>query len=166
MLQAADLEHLSASFAASQAAERAAGGAEAAQPLQDGDVQRIDALTDGQELRWTQTGFRLVAEVAPSVVLFLGASMSPAACQEARWISSRGCNSCRQHKILADSGAPVISACSMSRCATAPSLLSSLVSAHAGHHKLPPSRTARSMYSLVVFENFKEKDTEGSSVII
>lgn len=72
VLQAMDLEHLCASFAASQAAERAAGGAEAAQPLQDADVQCIDALTDGQELRWIQTGFRLVAEVEPIVVLFFG----------------------------------------------------------------------------------------------
>ena len=82
VLQAVDLEHLSASFAASRAAERAAGGADAAQPLQDADVQCIDALTDGQELRWIQTGFRLVAEVEPSVVFFLGATMSPAACQK------------------------------------------------------------------------------------
>lgn len=72
VLQAVDVEHLSASFAASQAAERAAGSAEAAQPLQDADVQCIDAITDGQELRWIQTGFRLVAEVDPSVVLSFG----------------------------------------------------------------------------------------------
>jgi len=47
------MEQLEASFAAALAAERGAGGAGAPQPqpLADADVQRIDALSDGQEMR-------------------------------------------------------------------------------------------------------------------
>lgn len=63
VLQAVDLGHLGASFAASQAAEREAGGAEAAEVLRDTDIQTMDSISDGEEMRWIQTGFRLVAEV-------------------------------------------------------------------------------------------------------
>ena len=68
VLQAVDLDHLGASFAASQAAEREAGGAEAAEALTDGDIQTLDSISDGQEMRWIQTGFQLVAEVWLCVV--------------------------------------------------------------------------------------------------
>ncbi|KAK9843554.1 hypothetical protein WJX81_008640 [Elliptochloris bilobata] len=71
-MQAVDLEHLGASFAASEADKREAGGAEPAQPLQDADVQTIDGVSDGQELRWIKTGFRLVAEGKLAVVLLAG----------------------------------------------------------------------------------------------
>ena len=58
-----DLDHLGASFAASQAAEREAGGAEAAEVLHVADIQTMDSISDGQEMRWIQIGFQLVAEV-------------------------------------------------------------------------------------------------------
>jgi len=67
------MEQLEASFAA----ERGAGGAGAPQPqpLADADVQRIDALSDGQEMRWIQTGFRLVAEARATARLCWAACM-------------------------------------------------------------------------------------------
>ena len=63
-----DLDHLGASFAVYQAAEREAGGAEAAEALRDADIQTMDSISDGQEMRWIQTGFQLVAEVWLCVV--------------------------------------------------------------------------------------------------
>ncbi len=75
--QAVDTKQLEAAFAAALAAERSAGGAGAPQPqpLADADVQRIDALSDGQEMRWIQTGFRLVAEARAAARLCRTACM-------------------------------------------------------------------------------------------
>lgn len=65
-VQDVDTEQLQRIFDASKAAAKAPTSA-VIEPLKEGDVKRVDGILDGEEMRWIQLGFKLIAEVRPAV---------------------------------------------------------------------------------------------------
>ena len=63
-VQDVDTEQLQRIFDASKAAAKAPISA-VIEPLQESDVKRVDSVLDGEEMRWIQLGFKLIAEVRP-----------------------------------------------------------------------------------------------------
>ena len=61
-----DLDHIDRIYAASKedAAKGASSPSAAITPLRPGDVRRVDDISDGEELRWMNLGFRLIAEAS------------------------------------------------------------------------------------------------------
>ena len=62
LMQSLDMEHIKHIFSRSKEASEASTSAHIT-PLQPGDVKCIDDVSDGEEMRWIRTGFRLIAEV-------------------------------------------------------------------------------------------------------
>ncbi len=60
--QGIDLARVTKIFEASKAAAKAPSVA-VIEPLAEEDVKRIDQVSDGEEMRWIHTGFKLIAEV-------------------------------------------------------------------------------------------------------
>ena len=61
-MQSLDMEHIKHIYNRSKDASEASTNAHIT-PLQPGDVKRIDDVSDGEEMRWIRTGFKLIAEV-------------------------------------------------------------------------------------------------------
>ena len=61
-MQSLDMEHIRHIFSKSKEASEASTSAHIT-PLQPGDVKCIDDVSDGEEMRWIRTGFKLIAEV-------------------------------------------------------------------------------------------------------
>ena len=61
-MQSLDMEHIRHIFSKSKEASEASALAHIT-PLQPGDVKCIDDVSDGEEMRWIRTGFKLIAEV-------------------------------------------------------------------------------------------------------
>ncbi|BDA40449.1 UDP-N-acetylglucosamine diphosphorylase 1 [Coccomyxa sp. Obi] len=70
-LQEVDMDQLQRIFDASKAAAKAPTSA-VIEPLHEGDVKRVDGVFDGEEMRWIQLGFKLIAEGRLGVVLMAG----------------------------------------------------------------------------------------------
>jgi hypothetical protein len=64
--QSIHLEYVARIFQASKTASKAPHDANV-EPLAEGDVTRIDQVSDGEELRWIRVGFNLIAEVHSTV---------------------------------------------------------------------------------------------------
>ena len=62
LMQSLDMEHIRHIFSKSKEASEASTSAHIT-PLQPGDVKCIDDVSDGEEMRWIRTGFKLIAEV-------------------------------------------------------------------------------------------------------
>ena len=60
-VQDVDLDQVERIFNASKAAAKMPHSA-VIEPLKEGDVKRVDGVLDGEELRWIQLGFKLIAE--------------------------------------------------------------------------------------------------------
>lgn len=59
------MERVAKILEASKAAAKATSDA-VIEPLAEEDVKRIDQVSDGEEMRYIQTGFKLIAEVVHS----------------------------------------------------------------------------------------------------
>ncbi|CAK0787940.1 hypothetical protein CVIRNUC_011162 [Coccomyxa viridis] len=70
-IQSLDMEHIRHIFSKSKEASEASTSAHIT-PLQPGDVKCIDDVSDGEEMRWIRTGFRLIAEGKLGVILLAG----------------------------------------------------------------------------------------------
>ena len=62
LMQSLDMEHIRHIFSKSKEASEASTSAHIT-PLQPGDVKCIDDVSDGEEMRWIRTGFKLIAQV-------------------------------------------------------------------------------------------------------
>jgi hypothetical protein len=76
--QDVDLDQVERIFNASKAAAKVPHSA-VIEPLREGDVKRVDGVLDGEEMRWIQLGFKLIAEARPRPCkkIFLGALSIP-----------------------------------------------------------------------------------------
>lgn len=64
-MQDVDFEHVEHIYEASKEVAKAASSG-VVEPLREGDVKRVDGMLDGEEMRWIQLGFKLIAEARPS----------------------------------------------------------------------------------------------------
>lgn len=68
--QDVDFDQVERIFHASKAASKVSHST-VIEPLREGDVKRVDGVLDGEEMRWIQLGFKLIAEARPLFQMYL-----------------------------------------------------------------------------------------------